>query len=94
MDVYKGELKPSRSFVDYGLFITLFPHLIAGPIQRPSHLLPQGSKVPRTFNERAFFDGCVLILSGMFRKTVIADSCANLANAAFDGRLGSNFFPR
>ena len=91
VDVYKGELEPSRSFVDYGLFITLFPHLIAGPIQRPSHLLPQVQR-PRTFQERAFFDGCMLIVSGLFRKTVIADSCANLANLAFDGRLGSNFF--
>jgi alginate O-acetyltransferase complex protein AlgI len=91
VDVYKGELKPSRSFVDYGLFITLFPHLIAGPIQRPSHLLPQVQR-PRTFRERAFLDGCMLIISGLFRKAVIADNCANLANLAFDGRLGSNFF--
>ena len=91
VDVYKGELKPSRSFVDYGLFITLFPHLIAGPIQRPSHLLPQVQR-PRTFRERAFLDGCMLLISGLFRKTVIADSCANLANLAFDGRLGANFF--
>jgi alginate O-acetyltransferase complex protein AlgI len=91
VDVYQGELKPSRSFVDYGLFITLFPHLIAGPIQRPSHLLPQVQR-PRTFHDRAFLDGCMLIISGLFRKTVIADSCANLANLAFDGRLGSNFF--
>ncbi|HET9406854.1 MAG TPA: MBOAT family O-acyltransferase [Candidatus Sulfotelmatobacter sp.] len=91
VDVYKGRLAPSRSFLDYGLFITLFPHLIAGPIQRPSHLLPQVQK-PRTFDDKAFFDGCALIIAGLFRKTVIADSCANLANLAFDGRLGSNFF--
>ena len=91
VDVYKGELQPSRSFVDYGLFITLFPHLIAGPIQRPSHLLPQVQR-PRSFQEKAFFDGCVLIISGLFRKTVIADGCANLANAAFEGRLGANFW--
>jgi len=91
IDVYKGELPPSRSFVHYGLFITFFPHLIAGPIQRPSHLLPQVQK-PRTFDERAFFGGLMLIISGLFRKTVIADSCANLANAAFEGRLGANFF--
>ena len=91
VDVYKGELQPSRSFVDYGLFITLFPHLIAGPIQRPSHLLPQVQR-PRSFRESVFFDGCLLIISGLFRKTVIADGCANLANAAFDGRLGANFW--
>ena len=91
VDVYKGKLTPARSFLDYGLFVSLFPHLIAGPIQRPSHLLPQVQR-PREFNQRAFFDGCMLIVSGLFRKTVIADSCANLANAAFDGRLGSNVF--
>jgi len=91
VDVYKGDIPPSKSFLDYGLFITLFPHLIAGPIQRPSHLLPQVQR-PRAFNERAFFDGCALIISGLFRKTVIADSCANLANLAFDGRLGANCF--
>jgi D-alanyl-lipoteichoic acid acyltransferase DltB (MBOAT superfamily) len=91
IDVYKGKLAPAASFLDYGLFISLFPHLIAGPIQRPSHLLPQVQR-PRSFNERAFFDGCMLIVSGLFRKTVIADSCANLANAAFDGRLGWNVF--
>jgi D-alanyl-lipoteichoic acid acyltransferase DltB (MBOAT superfamily) len=91
VDVYQGKLSPAKSFLDYGLFISLFPHLIAGPIQRPSHLLPQVQQ-HREFNERAFFDGCVLIVSGLFRKTVIADGCANLANAVFDGRLGWNFF--
>jgi D-alanyl-lipoteichoic acid acyltransferase DltB (MBOAT superfamily) len=90
VDVYQGKLKPARSFLDYGLFISLFPHLIAGPIQRPDHLLPQVQN-PREFNDRAFFNGCLLIVSGLFRKTVIADSCANLANVAFDGRLGWNF---
>lgn len=92
VDVYKRKLTPAKSFLDYGLFISLFPHLIAGPIQRPSHLLPQVQR-PREFNDQAFFDGCMLIISGLFRKTVIADSCANLANAAFDGHLGGwNFF--
>jgi len=91
VDVYKGKIAPATSFLDYGLFISLFPHLIAGPIQRPSHLLPQVQR-PREFNDRAFFDGCMLIVSGLFRKTVIADSCANLANAAFDGHLGWSFF--
>src|SRR5208283_222777 len=41
VDVYKGKMKPAESLVDYALFISLFPHLIAGPIQRPGHLLPQ-----------------------------------------------------
>jgi alginate O-acetyltransferase complex protein AlgI len=71
------------------LFISLFPHLIAGPIQRPSHLLPQ-VQGPRAFDSRKFFKGLMLILSGLFRKCVIADNCALLANAAFAGQLGNS----
>ncbi|MFL6352151.1 MAG: MBOAT family O-acyltransferase [Bryobacteraceae bacterium] len=89
VDVYKGKQQPSRSLVDYALFISLFPHLIAGPIQRPSHLLPQVER-PREFDSRKFFNGLMLILSGLFRKCVIADNCALLANAAFAGQLGKN----
>jgi alginate O-acetyltransferase complex protein AlgI len=89
VDVNAGRIKASRNFVDYGLFISLFPHLIAGPIQRPSHLLPQ-VQTPRVFNPSAFQDGCMLILMGLVRKVVIADNCAHLANAAFSGSLGSD----
>jgi D-alanyl-lipoteichoic acid acyltransferase DltB (MBOAT superfamily) len=91
VDVYHGKQQPSRSLVDYALFISLFPHLIAGPIQRPSHLLPQVQQ-PREFDSRKFFNGLMLILSGLFRKCVIADNCALLANAAFAGQLGHNCF--
>src|SRR4029077_5597200 len=56
VDVYCGKLPPSRSFVQYGLFISLFPHLIAGPIQRPSHLLPQVQK-PRQWDSSKVFNG-------------------------------------
>jgi len=89
VDVYKGRIKASRNFVEYGLFISLFPHLIAGPIQRPSHLLPQLQN-PLTFQQPAFEDGCMLIIMGLFRKCVIADNCATLANLAFSGGLGKN----
>ena len=91
IDVYRGRLEPSRRFIDYGLFICLFPHLIAGPIQRPSHLLPQVQH-PRQFDGEKFFAGLMLIVTGLFRKSVIADNAANVANAAFDGKLGHNFF--
>ena len=90
VDVYRGQIPPAESIFDYALFISLFPHLIAGPIQRPSHLLPQVQN-PRTFNSESFFSGCILIISGLFRKCVIADSCAALANAAFNGRMGSGW---
>jgi D-alanyl-lipoteichoic acid acyltransferase DltB (MBOAT superfamily) len=87
VDVYRKKLKPADSLVDYALFISLFPHLIAGPIQRPGHLLPQVQQ-PRRFDQEQFFSGLLLILMGLFRKTVIADNCALLADAAFSGRLG------
>jgi alginate O-acetyltransferase complex protein AlgI len=87
VDVYHRKLEPADSIVDYALFISLFPHLIAGPIQRPSHLLPQVQTF-RVFDNERFFSGIMLFLSGLFRKCVIADNCALLADAAFSGRLG------
>lgn len=92
VDVYQRKLEPAESLVDYALFITLFPHLIAGPIQRPSHLLPQVQSA-RSFNFGQFFDGLMLFTSGLFRKAVIADNCALLANAAFGGKLGHPTLP-
>jgi len=92
VDVYAGRVPASRSFFDYGLFISLFPHLIAGPIQRPSHLLPQVQK-PRQWDSDKVFDGLLLILEGLFRKCVIADNCALIANAAFGGAFGRPSLP-
>jgi D-alanyl-lipoteichoic acid acyltransferase DltB (MBOAT superfamily) len=87
VDVYHRKVEPAKSLVDYALFISLFPHLIAGPIQRPSHLLPQVQQ-PRTWDSAKAFDGLILILEGLFRKVVIADNCALIANAAFNGSFG------
>src|SRR6266478_4428761 len=91
VDVYKGRLQAAKSFVEYGLFVSLFPHLIAGPIQRPAHLLPQVQR-NRTLDADRFFDGMMLIFSGLLRKCVIADNCALLANAAFGGQFGNSTF--
>src|SRR6201981_1615839 len=87
VDVYRGRIAASRSFVEYGLFISFFAHLISGPIQRPGHFLPQVSR-ERTFDADRFFDGLMLIFSGMIRKCIVADNCALLVNAAFGGQLG------
>ncbi|HYK40140.1 MAG TPA: MBOAT family O-acyltransferase [Candidatus Eremiobacteraceae bacterium] len=87
VDVYKSKLEPAKSYVEYALFVSLFPHLIAGPIQRPGHLLPQ-VQTERKFDGDKFFDGLMLIFSGLLRKCVVADNCALLANAAFGGQLG------
>jgi alginate O-acetyltransferase complex protein AlgI len=88
VDVYHGKVEAADSIIDYALFISLFPHLIAGPIQRPAHLLPQVQNERRWDPQKAF-DGLLLILEGLFRKVVIADNCALLANAAFAGHLGA-----
>lgn len=87
VDVYHRKVEAAASLIDYALFISLFPHLIAGPIQRPSHLLPQVQK-PRSWDPAKAFDGLMLILEGLFRKVVIADNCALIANAVYDGHFG------
>ncbi len=87
VEVFRKRLAPSRSLINYALFVSLFPHLIAGPIQQPSHLLPQ-VEGERVLDWSRFLDGLLLIIMGLFRKCVIANNCALLANAAFDGRLG------
>src|SRR5271165_4149532 len=92
VDVYEGKLKPADSLVDYALFISLFPHLIAGPIQRPNHLLPQVQR-ERTMDGDKFFDGLMLVLFGLFQKCVIADNCALIANSAFNGNFGAPTLP-
>jgi D-alanyl-lipoteichoic acid acyltransferase DltB (MBOAT superfamily) len=88
IDVYHERVEPAASWLDYALFVCLFPHLIAGPIQRPAHLLRQVQQ-PRQWNAAHGLDGVLLILEGLFRKMVIADNCALLANAAYGGNLGA-----
>jgi len=88
VDVYKRRVPRATNFVDYSLFVSLFPHLIAGPIQQPGHLLPQ-VQAPRSWNPSKAFDGMLLILEGLVRKAVVADNCALVANAAFNGHFGA-----
>jgi len=88
VDVYERRVPRATNYVDYALFVSLFPHLIAGPIQQPSHLLPQVQS-PRSWNPTKAFDGILLVLEGLVRKSVIADNCALVADAAFNGHFGS-----
>jgi D-alanyl-lipoteichoic acid acyltransferase DltB (MBOAT superfamily) len=92
VDVYNRKIEPADSFIQYSLFISLFPHLIAGPIQRPDHLLPQVQK-PRRWDGEKALDGMILVAEGLFRKCVIADNCALIANAAFAGKFGPPNLP-
>ena len=87
IDIYKKKIGPERNFVDYALFVSFFPLLIAGPIERATHLLPQLKK-PRTFNYDKAVDGLKQILWGLFKKIVIADTCAAYVNAVFDNPAG------
>lgn len=87
VDVHDRKIKPASSLLDYALFISLFPHLVAGPIQRPDHLLPQCER-ERTVEPDRIQHGLMLIAWGLFRKCVIADNCALVADAAFSGRMG------
>ncbi len=82
-DIYNKKIKPTKDFVDYSLFVSFFPLLIAGPIERATHLLPQVEK-PRTFDYAKAADGLKQILWGLFKKIVIADNCAEYANQVFN----------
>ncbi|MBK7036399.1 MAG: MBOAT family protein [Bacteroidetes bacterium] len=83
IDIYKGRIKAERSFLIYGVFVSFFPLLVAGPIERATHLLPQIQK-KRTFDHDHAVDGLRQILWGLFKKIVIADQCAIYANEVFN----------
>jgi alginate O-acetyltransferase complex protein AlgI len=83
IDIYKERIKPERNFVDYSVFVSFFPLLVAGPIERATHLLPQIQK-KRIFNYAVAADGLRQILWGLFKKIVIADNCAKYANIIFN----------
>lgn len=83
IDIYKNRIKPEKNFIDYSLFVSFFPLLVAGPIERATHLLPQILK-KRTFDYPKAVDGLRQILWGLFKKVVIADNCAEYANTIFN----------
>ena len=82
IDVYRGELRARRSLLDLAVFISFFPHLVAGPIQRASYLLPQVESRRRFVAEKAR-SGFILICWGYFKKLVIADNVGIIANKVF-----------
>jgi D-alanyl-lipoteichoic acid acyltransferase DltB (MBOAT superfamily) len=82
-DIYNKKQKPIKSFLDYGVFVSFFPLLVAGPIERASHLLPQVQK-KRIFEYSEAVIGLRLMLWGMFKKVVIADNAAHFANPIFE----------
>ena len=89
IDIYYKRIKSEKNFVDYSLFVSYFPLLVAGPIERATHLLPQ-IKVRRKFNFNKAKEGIYQIVWGLVKKVVIADSCAIYANEIFDNHATMN----
>lgn len=83
IDVYKKRIPAERNYVDYAVFVSYFPLLVAGPIERATHLLPQIQR-NRSFNYEKAKDGMAQILWGFFKKMVIADNCAPIVNEIFN----------
>jgi alginate O-acetyltransferase complex protein AlgI len=90
-DIYRSQQKPVKNFIDYAVFVSFFPLLVAGPIERANHLLPQVQK-PRKFNYAQSVEGLRLILWGLFKKVVVADSIAVIINPVFQDSNGYDSF--
>ena len=84
IDIYYNRIKPEKNFIEYSVFVSYFPLLVAGPIERATHLLPQIQR-ERTFNYHYAIDGLKQILWGLFKKIVVADNCAKLVTTIFAG---------
>jgi alginate O-acetyltransferase complex protein AlgI len=101
IDVYREKLKPTKDFIAFAAFVSFFPQLVAGPIERATYLLPQFYE-KRNFDYSKATNGLRQILWGLFKKIVIADNCAEYANTIFNNSahysggilfLGAIFFP-
>ena len=88
IDVYCGRFKPTRDMIAFGAFISFFPQLVAGPIERASNLLPQMLR-ERTFDYGTAVDGMRQMLWGFFKKLIIADGCAQVVNQLWENLDGS-----
>ena len=83
IDVYRGKLKATHDIVQFFAFVSFFPQLVAGPIERATNLLPQFEK-PRKFDYGEAVDGMRQILWGLFKKIVVADNCAVYVDQVFN----------
>lgn len=89
IDVYRGHLRASRSLMDFALFVAFFPQLVAGPIVRAIDFLPQVQK-RRWLNLEQFYEGGWLVLWGLFKKVVIADSLCRLVDPVFGHKAAAS----
>ncbi len=89
IDIYYKRINPEKNFIDYALFVSYFPLLVAGPIERATHLLPQ-VKLKRSFDFEKAKEGVYQIIWGLAKKVIIADTCSTYANAIFDNYTSMN----
>ena len=82
IDIYRDKLQPTRNLIDYLAFVSFFPQLVAGPIERATNLIPQFSRA-RTFSNEEAIAGCRLILWGFVKKLIVADRLATVVDAAY-----------
>jgi D-alanyl-lipoteichoic acid acyltransferase DltB (MBOAT superfamily) len=82
IDVYRKDIKPTKNLLEFATFVSFFPHLVAGPIMRPTTLLPQIQN-PRKFNLDQIYQGFYLIFWGLTKKVVVADNLAPIVNDLF-----------
>ncbi|SMP40897.1 alginate O-acetyltransferase complex protein AlgI [Neorhodopirellula lusitana] len=84
IDVYRGKLKPTKSLLDFALYVAFFPQLVAGPIVRAANLLPQLDELPG-FSRRRFYGGFQQLLRGAVKKVLIADRLGETVDVVFGG---------
>mgnify|MGYP002802775120 FL=1 len=89
IDVYRGDYPAERHFGYFALYVTYFPQLVAGPIEKPGTLLPQ-LRTPQKFCEDDLFEGAKYLLSGFFRKCVVADFCGIFVDSVYADLASAN----
>ena len=83
IDIYRNKLTPTRNFIEFAAYVSFFPQLVAGPIERATNLLPQFQS-KRAFNPIQASNGLRQILWGLVKKIMIADNCARIVNPIFE----------
>jgi len=92
IDIYRRKMAPQRNLLDFALFVAFFPQLVAGPIERASHLLPQLTR-RRRVSPTQLLEGCWLVTRGFFKKIVVADHLAIVVNQIFQAETPPGGLP-
>ena len=88
IDIYRGNLRPTRNFLNFALFVSFFPQLVAGPIERAKHFLPQIER-PRKLNSEQLSQGAWLIFWGLFKKIAVADNLAPIVDSIYANSMNA-----